>query len=115
MEVGGVYDLRHGALLPPARPAGTVRRPRAYPLPEDTPYEAWAFGGDPDKLAALVLDGVKTATASAYPMYALEKEPLPMGPPEGGDPPVQVVGHRQLLAGSFRVEVHQRKQGLVRL
>ena len=40
-------------------------------------YDAWAFGGDPDGLAALVLAGVKTATASAYPLYELEGEPLP--------------------------------------
>lgn len=46
-------------------------------LPENTPYEAWAFGGDPDRLAKLTLEGVKTATSSAYPLYALEKEPLP--------------------------------------
>lgn len=46
-------------------------------LPEDAPYEAWAFGGDPDKLAKLALEGVKTATSSAHPLYALEKEPLP--------------------------------------
>lgn len=36
---------------------------------EDTPYEAWSFGGVPDKLAALVLEGRKTATASAYDLY----------------------------------------------
>lgn len=41
------------------------------------PYEAWAFGMDADWLAHLVLTGEKTATASAYPLYALEKEPLP--------------------------------------
>lgn len=46
-------------------------------IPGDTPYEAWAFGGDPDGLAALVLSGDKRATASAYPLYALENEPLP--------------------------------------
>ena len=40
-------------------------------------YEAWSFGDDPDGLAALVLSGKKTATASAYPLYALEGEPLP--------------------------------------
>ena len=39
--------------------------------------DAWAFGGAPDELAALVRSGVKTATASAYPLYALEGEPLP--------------------------------------
>lgn len=40
-------------------------------------YDAWAFGGDPDALASLVLAGIKTAAASAYPLYALEGEPLP--------------------------------------
>ena len=40
-------------------------------------YEAWAFGDDPDVLAGLVLAGRKTATASAYPLYALENEPIP--------------------------------------
>ncbi|MBQ8954508.1 MAG: ASCH domain-containing protein, partial [Clostridia bacterium] len=40
-------------------------------------YEAWAFGGAADELAALVLTGRKTATSSAYPLYAAEGEPLP--------------------------------------
>ena len=40
-------------------------------------YEAWAFGVDADLLADLVLRGEKTATASAYPLYAIENEPLP--------------------------------------
>ena len=40
-------------------------------------YEAWAFGDDPDELARLVLEGTKTATASAYPFYELEEEELP--------------------------------------
>ena len=43
----------------------------------NTGYEAWAFGETPDELAALVVSGRKTATASAYPLYALEQEPLP--------------------------------------
>lgn len=43
----------------------------------DTPYEAWAFGGAPDSLAALTLDGIKTATASAHALYAIESEDLP--------------------------------------
>lgn len=45
--------------------------------PED--YEAWAFGDSKemaDELAALVLDGTKTATASNYLAYE-EHEPLP--------------------------------------
>lgn len=39
----------------------------------DTPYEAWAFGGAPDKLADLVVNGVKFGTASAYDLYAAEE------------------------------------------
>ena len=40
-------------------------------------YEAWAFGGAPDKLAKLVLEGTKTATCSAYELYQIEDEPIP--------------------------------------
>ena len=40
-------------------------------------YEAWAFGSEPDKLAELVLRGVKTATSSLYLLYELEQESLP--------------------------------------
>ena len=39
--------------------------------------DAWAFGVDPNLLAELVFKGEKTATASAYDLYALEDEPLP--------------------------------------
>ena len=39
--------------------------------------DAWAFGVDADFLADLVLKGEKTATASAYDLYALEGESLP--------------------------------------
>lgn len=48
-------------------------------IPADTAYSAWAFGSAPDELAALVLAGVKTATASGYDLYFLpgEAEPLP--------------------------------------
>lgn len=46
-------------------------------LPKNTVFEAWAFGGDPDGLAALVKAGAKTATSSAFPLYELEGEPLP--------------------------------------
>ena len=43
-----------------------------------TPYQAWEFGGSPDLLAALVALGVKTATASAYDLCALDSsEPMP--------------------------------------
>lgn len=48
-----------------------------HPEAAGADYDAWAFGDDPDGLAALVLAGVKTATASAYPVYEREDEPLP--------------------------------------
>jgi len=47
---------------------------------EMVPPPAWSFGRDPeqaDALLALVLDGTKTATASAEVEYAAEGEPLP--------------------------------------
>lgn len=38
-----------------------------------TPYDPWQYGGsDPDGLLRLTLDGVKTATASVYDIYAIE-------------------------------------------
>ena len=40
-------------------------------------YEAWAFGGDPDGLAALILKRGKTATSSALALYEAEEAPLP--------------------------------------
>ena len=40
-------------------------------------YEAWSFGGAPDKLADLVVKGIKTATCSAYALYEMENEPMP--------------------------------------
>ena len=49
-------------------------------LDEKTPYDAWAFcggGAAGDELAKLVLEGKKTATASAKIAYDLENEPLP--------------------------------------
>ena len=39
--------------------------------------EAWSFGEAPDKLADLVLRGIKTATCSAYDLYLINHEPLP--------------------------------------
>lgn len=43
----------------------------------ETKYDAWAFGDDADTLAELVKQGIKTGTASAYPLYEIEGEPLP--------------------------------------
>ena len=39
--------------------------------------DAWAFGVEADLLADLVLKGEKTATASAYDLYAVDNDPLP--------------------------------------
>ena len=39
--------------------------------------DAWAFGVEADLLADLVLKGEKTATASAYDLYAVDNAPLP--------------------------------------
>lgn len=41
-------------------------------------YEAWSFGSASDELAHLVEIGTKTATSSAYPLYELKNEPLPL-------------------------------------
>lgn len=38
---------------------------------------AWQFGANPDHLAQLVMDGVKTATCSALIVYEMENEPVP--------------------------------------
>lgn len=49
-------------------------------LQEGPSYETWAFcgGGEAgDRLASLVLAGVKTATSSAYRPYGLEGEEIP--------------------------------------
>lgn len=40
-------------------------------------YEAWTFGEAADKLAELVIRGIKTATCSAYDLYGIEGEPVP--------------------------------------
>lgn len=43
----------------------------------NTEYEAWQFGAAPNNLAALVMIGAKTATASSYELYELEDEHVP--------------------------------------
>lgn len=48
-------------------------------IEEDTPYTAESFAGSAglsDELAALILEGKKTATCSAYEMYAIDNEPM---------------------------------------
>lgn len=46
-------------------------------LPTSTLVSAWQFGADPDTLAQLVIDGIKTATCSAAIFYELENEAYP--------------------------------------
>lgn len=48
------------------------------PCAAQNEYSAWCYGDAPDELAELTRKGIKTATASAYPIYELEGEPLPM-------------------------------------
>ena len=43
----------------------------------DDTYLAWQYGCAQDKLAQLTLQGTKTATASSYPVYKAENEPVP--------------------------------------
>jgi len=47
------------------------------PTFKDCSYNSWAFGVDADALALLVVNGIKTATASLFDLYELEKEALP--------------------------------------
>jgi uncharacterized protein YhfF len=50
---------------------------RAVNLDAGEDYEPWAYGADPDTLARLTLEGVKTATASAGVWYERGDEPMP--------------------------------------
>ncbi|WP_338400026.1 ASCH domain-containing protein [Staphylococcus chromogenes] len=48
-----------------------------YPEYQSYTYTAWQFGVDATHLANLVIQGKKTATTSAYALYAIDAEPLP--------------------------------------
>lgn len=51
---------------------------KLHPEAEHKNCEIWCYGSDEaDELAWLTMKGIKTATASAYPLYELEQEPLP--------------------------------------
>jgi len=43
---------------------------------EPSSVTAWQFGVDPDKLAQLVIEGLKMATCSGYVFYEKENEPV---------------------------------------
>lgn len=85
---------------------------------EHTDYEAWAFGDAADELAELVNNGRKTATASAYPLYELEQEPLPQAGEysvimDSGDRAVCVIRTNRVYVTPFREisEEHARREG----
>lgn len=40
-------------------------------------YEAWSYGCLPDELLELTMRGIKTATASGYPLYEIEGSKVP--------------------------------------
>ena len=49
----------------------------AHPEHENARYEAWSFGVDPDELAELTLQGIKTTTTSGHELYEIDNEALP--------------------------------------
>ncbi|BDZ57680.1 ASCH domain-containing protein [Barrientosiimonas endolithica] len=89
---------RNHARLNPA-PAYFGRTPL-----ETVPPPAWSFGGTQEQageLAALVLDGRKTATASALWDYEAEDEPLP----KVGQMSIVLDGHQRPVALIVTTEV----------
>ena len=44
---------------------------------KDSSYNAWSYGTLIDQLAELTVKNIKTATASAYELYAVDNDPLP--------------------------------------
>ncbi len=64
-----------------------------HPEAASSTWEAWAYGEKPDELALLTLQGVKTATASAQALYALEGEDLP----QAGDMSVVLDGQGEAV------------------
>ena len=56
-------------------------------------HEAWAFGEAPDKLAELVIQGIKTATCSAYDLYQINNELIP----QAGDYSIILDSHEEAV------------------
>ena len=50
---------------------------KQHPEYKDNNYSAWKYGELADELAELTLKNIKTATASAYELYAVDNDPLP--------------------------------------
>ncbi|MCM3721824.1 MULTISPECIES: ASCH domain-containing protein [Solibacillus] len=66
--------------------------------------EAFQFGEKADWLAELVVDGVKRATCSSFPLYELEEESLP----EVGDYQIVLNSHDEPVAiiQSYSIEIY---------
>lgn len=56
-------------------------------------YDVWSFGEAPDKLVKLVVQGIKTATCSAYDLYQINNERLP----QSGDYSVILNSHEEAM------------------
>ena len=70
---------------------------------------AWAFGKgsqQADDLARLTLTGIKTATASAYELYQLENEPIPVAK-QGYDILLNGAGEPVAIICTTNVEVRK--------
>ena len=81
-------------------------------------YEAWAFGEAPDKLAELVVQGIKTATCSAYDLYQINHEPIPQAGDysiilDSREEAVCIIKTRKVYVTEFRnvSEEHAFKEG----
>ena len=81
-------------------------------------YDAWAFGDDADYLANLVDSGEKTATSSAFPLYAVDNEPLPKENEysvilNSKDEPVCIIKNTKVTIMPFKdiTEEHACKEG----
>lgn len=48
-----------------------------HPEYQSSNYSAWRYGALVDQLAELTVKNIKTATASAFDLYAVDQDPLP--------------------------------------
>ena len=81
-------------------------------------WEAWSFGEAPDKLAELVVQGIKTATCSAYDLYQIDHEPLPQAGDysiilDSGEEAVCIIKTLKVYVTEFKnvSEEHASKEG----
>ncbi|MFC6463636.1 ASCH domain-containing protein [Marinilactibacillus sp. GCM10026970] len=50
---------------------------KQQPEYKDSHYSAWCYGTLVDELAELTVKNIKTTTASAYELYAVDNDPIP--------------------------------------